>query len=209
MVVTDIFDYDKRKVLVQLDEYLVFPIYKSEVTKYRVIKGAELSGEVYKELMEELLPKRLKLRAMHLLQKRSYTRAGLKRKLEEGRYPETIVEQALNYVTSYGYLDDVRYAEEYIRCYCESRSRRRIMQDLFSKGVNADIAEKAWLCYEAENSVIDEKNQIKELLRKKRFDITNTDRKETVRIMNYLYRKGYSMDSIKKCIKEDLFEDFS
>lgn len=191
-----------------MDGYLVFPIYKSEVTKYRVIKGAELSGEVYTELMEELLPKRMKLRAMHLLQKRSYTRAGLKRKLAEGRYPETIVEQALDYVTSYGYLDDMRYAEEYIRCYCESRSRRKIIQDLLAKGISADVAEPAWQHYEEENAVTDEESQIMELLRKKRFDAVNADRKETVRIMNFLYRKGYSMDSINRCIKADFSEDF-
>lgn len=206
MIVTDILDYDKRKVLVQLDEYLVFPLYKSEVTKYHVIKGAELSGEAYTELMEELLPKRMKLRAMHLLQKRSYTREGLKRKLSEGRYPEAIVEMALDYVTSYGYLDDMRYAEEYIRCYCESRSKRRILQDLSAKGVKADKAELAWQKYEAENSPANEDEQIMELLRKKHFDAGTADRKETMRIMNFLYRKGYGMDSIKRCIKAD-FED--
>lgn len=204
MIVTDILDYDKRKVLVQLDEYLVLPLYKSEVTKYRMIKGTELSEEVYTELMVELLPKRTKLRAMHLLQKRNYTREGLKRKLLESRYPEAIVEGALDYVTSYGYLNDSHYAEEYIRCYCENRSRRRIIQDLLSKGVCSETIEQAWLNYEAENDSVDEETQILELLRKKNFNPDRADRKETVRIMNFLYRKGYSVDSINRCIKADI-----
>lgn len=185
----------------------MFPLYKGEITKYHVIKGAELSDAVYSELMKVLLPKRVKLRAMNLLQKRSYTTVGLRRKLLEGRYPEVIVEEALDYVTSYGYLDDMRYAEEYIRCYCESRSKRRIMQDLFFKGVSAEVAEKAWLNYEAENVPADENAQIMELLRKKHFDANTADRKETARIMNFLYRKGYSMGSINRCIRADFLEE--
>ncbi len=206
MIVTDILDYDKRKVLVQLDEYLMFPLYKSEVTKYRLIKEAELSEAVQKELLEELLPKRTKLRAMHLLEKRSYTRAGLKRKLLEGRYPDRYVEEALDYVSSYGYLDDMRYAEEYICCYAESRSRRRIQQELSGKGVCTEIIESVWEKFEAENQGLDEVGQIKELLLKKHFDAQTADRKEILKIMNYLYRKGYSMDSINHCIRVDFQE---
>ena len=203
MIVTDILDYDKRKVLVQLDGYLVFPMYKSEVTKYRLIKDAELSDAAYIDIVKVLLPKRVKLRAMELLKKRSYTRYGLKRKLLEGRYPEELVEEALDYVTSYGYLDDMRYTEEYIRCYCESRSKRRIMQDLFAKGVSTEVAEQAWQSYEAENQPVDEVAQIMELLRKKNFHPDTADSKETARIMNFLYRKGYSMESINFCIRTE------
>ena len=208
MVVTDILDYDKRKVLVQVDGYLVFPIYKSEVAKYRLIKDAELSDAAYVDIVKVLLPKRVKLRAMELLKKRSYTRCGLKRKLLEARYPEEIVEEALDYVTSYGYLDDMQYAEEYIRCYCESRSRRRIIQDLSSKGVGAETVERAWQHYEAENRPVKEEAQIMELLRKKQFDPEQADYKERIRFMNFLYRKGYSMDSIRRCIGAGFTDEF-
>lgn len=203
MLVTDIFDYDKRKVLVQLDGYLMFPLYKGEVTKYRLQKDCEISDAVRIEIVEGLLPKRVKLRAMNLLQKRSYTTVGLRRKLLEGHYPEAMVEAAIEYVTSYGYLDDVRYAEEYIRCYSEKRSKRRIMQDLFTKGISAVVAEQTWHQYELENIPVDEEGQIIELLCKKKFDTETADSKERIKMMNYLYRKGYSLDSINRCMKSE------
>ncbi len=203
MLVTDILDYDKRKVLVQLDGYLMFPLYKGEMTKYQLQKDCEISETVYTELIKVLLPKRVKLRAMNLLQKRSYTTTGLRRKLLEGHYPEEMIEEAIDYVTSYGYLDDLRYAEEYIRCYSENRSKRRIMQDLFSKGISVTLAEKAWLQYEAENTPVDEAVQILDLLRKKRFDVESADSMERIKMMNYLYRKGYSLDSINKCFQSN------
>lgn len=203
MLVTDILDYDKRKVLVQLDGYLIFPLYKGEITKYRLQKDCEISDAVYTEIMKVLLPKRVKLRAMNLLQKRSYTTSGLRHKLMEGHYPEEMVEEAIDYVTSYGYLNDLRYAEEYIRCYSENRSKRRVMQDLFTKGISIDVAEQAWQQYEAENTLVDEEAQILELLRKKKFDVENADYKERVKMMNYLYRKGYSFDRINGCIQSE------
>lgn len=201
MIVTDVLEYDKRKVLIQLDGHFTFPLYKGEVRSFHLVKGEEMAKEVYAELFEEVLPKRVKLRAMNLLQKRSYTRAGLRRKLLEGKYPESLVELALDYVTKYRYLDDLRYAQEYIRCYCESRSRTRIAQDLYAKGVGKDLIEQAWIDYERVNAPVDEQSQIMAILSKKHYDRTACDYKEKVKIMNYLYRKGYSADSIRRCMQ--------
>ncbi len=205
MTITSILEYDKRKVLVQLDEHFIFPLYKGEVMKYHLVQGEEITEEVYSEIIGEVLPKRVKLRAMNLLMKRSYTREGLRRKLAEGKYPDELIEIALDYVTSYNYLNDSRYAEEYIRCYCESRSKRRIMQDLYTKGVSSEVAENAWIKYEMQNETIDETEQITKLLHKKKFDAASADRKETAKIMSFLYRKGYSMDSIMRCMQCDEF----
>lgn len=201
MIVTDVLEYDKRKVLIQLDGHFTFPLYKGEVRSFHLVKGEEMSREVYHELFEEILPKRVKLRAMNLLQKRSYTRAGLKRKLLEGRYPESLVELALDYVTAYRYLDDLRYAQEYIRCYCESRSKTRIVQDLYTKGVSRELIEQAWTDYEGINEPVDEQSQIMAILAKRNYDRTTCDYKEKIKIMNYLYRKGYCTDSIRRCMQ--------
>ncbi len=206
MTVTSIQEYNKKKVLVCLDGHLELPLYKSELKKYHLMVDAVLSEDVCAELMS-ILSKRVKLRAMQLLQKRSYTREKLKMKLLEGRYTKELIEEALDYVTAYGYVDDLRYAEEYIRCYCESRSKRRIMQDLFAKGVSGDTAEKAWCQYEALNQAIDESEQIMTLLQKKQFDIEHADYKEVTRMMNFLYRRGYSVENIKKCLYYQEFEN--
>lgn len=201
MVITSIQEYDKRKVLVQLDGHLMYPLYKGEVQRYHLSEDMELSQELYHELFEEVLSKRVKLRAMNLLQKRSYTREGLRRKLAEAGYPEELIKEALDYVTSYRYLDDDRYAQEYIRCYCESRSKRRILQELSQKGVDPETAEHAWEAYEALNPPVDEEKQIMQLLHKKSFDVSKADKKEIFRMMNFLYRKGYRTDMIRRCMQ--------
>lgn len=200
MLVTDILEYDKKKVLVQLDGHLILPLYKGEVSRYRIKKGEELSVQAKKELLQELLPKRVKLRAMNLLQKRSYTKEGLRRKLAEGKYPDYLVDEAVAYVASYHYVDDDRYAREYIRCYAETRSKRRIMQALFQKGVEQAVIESAWQAFETDNEPVDEVRQIYALLEKKGYRYEQADYKETRRVMNFLYRKGYCMDNILRCM---------
>ena len=203
MTITSIQEYDKKKVLIQLDGHLIFPLYRSECKHFDLQEGEEIAPEIYNEIMDKLLSKRVKLRAMNLLQKRSYTREGLRRKLEEGKYPEQVINEALDYVASYRYIDDDRYAEEYIRCYCENRSKRRIMQDLYAKGVNKEVAEAAWVRYEMLNQPVDEKMQIMDLLRKKKYDPLHTEHKEKLKIMNYLYRKGYKTENIMRCMECD------
>ncbi|MBQ8816298.1 MAG: regulatory protein RecX [Lachnospiraceae bacterium] len=209
MIVTDITEYNTRKVLVRLDGHLIFPLYKGELRKYHIVCGEVLAPEICRELLEEVLPKRVKLRAMGLLQKRSYTRESLRRKLLENRYPEDMIDDALDYVASYHYLDDDRYVEEYIRCYGASRSKRRILQDLYKKGISQETAERVWQQFEEDNEPADETAQIMSLIRKKGFDAAQADRKEIARMMNYLYRKGYSPEDIRRCLYADeMFQEW-
>ena len=39
MTITAILEYDKRRVLVQLDEHLTFPLYKNELIKFNIEEG--------------------------------------------------------------------------------------------------------------------------------------------------------------------------
>ena len=114
MTVTKITEISKSKLKITIDEEFAFVLYKGELHHYRLQEGEEISDEVYSEIMEEILPKRAKLRAMNLLKARAYTVKQLTDKLREGGYPESIIEDAISYVISYGYLNDRFYAADYI-----------------------------------------------------------------------------------------------
>ena len=47
-------------------------------------------------------------------------------------------------VESYGYLDDLRYARDYIEYHIDSRSRNRIEQDLLRKGIDSTLIAEAF-----------------------------------------------------------------
>ena len=201
MIITKVIEYDKKKVLVQIDEHFTFPLYKTELHKYHITENNEICEKVYREILDELLPKRVKLRAMKLLEKRPYTRETLRRKLLEGKYPECLVDDAMDYVEGFHYIDDLKYAEDYIHCYASKRSRKQITQELMRKGVSKADIDSAWSSLEEANETIDEVNQVLAILRKKNFDISHADYKEKCKMFQYLYRKGYDINCIQKCMQ--------
>ena len=123
MTVTDITEISKKKSKVFLDTDLCFALYKSELRTYKIEKDAEISQECYDTIMNEVLLKRAKLRCMNLLKSRDYTEYQLRIKLRQGVYPEEIIDAAIAYVASYGYVNDFRYAQNYIEYAGNTKSR--------------------------------------------------------------------------------------
>jgi hypothetical protein len=94
MRVTQVTELSKSRSKVYIDQEFAFVLYKGELRLYHIKEGQQLSEEDYRTIMQEVLPKRAKLRAMNLLQGREYTTAQLRTKLQQGFYPAEIIEQA-------------------------------------------------------------------------------------------------------------------
>ena len=164
MKITAIEELSKARSRVWIDGEFAFVLYKGELRLYRIREGEEISEETLKTIRQEVLPKRAKLRAMNLLKSREYTTKQLHDKLKQGGYPEDIITLALDYVASYHYTDDLRYAVSYMQSHETDKSRRRIEQDLMRKGIGKETLEKAWQTWEARGGEQDEQQMISELL---------------------------------------------
>ena len=185
-------ELSKSRSKVYIDQEFAFVfLEEGELRLYHIKEGQQLSEEDYRTIMQEVLPKRAKLRAMNLLQGREYTTAQLRTKLQQGFYPAEIIELAIAYVTGFHYIDDLRYAVDYITYHEDSRSRRRIEQDLQGKGIPAATMEEAWQVWREKGGEQDEQSMIRELLHKKHYDPeAETDWKERQKIYAFLVRKG-------------------
>ena len=200
MTVTDITEISKKKSKVFLDTDLCFALYKSELRTYKIEKDAEISQECYDTLMNEVLLKRAKLRCMNLLKSRDYTEYQLRIKLKQGVYPEEIIDAAIAYVASYGYVNDFRYAQNYIEYAGNTKSRRQIENSLASKGVSKDTIEHAYEQCSEEDSVTAEEELIHKLLEKKHFDREHATYEECQKMIGFLYRRGFVPDKIYKAV---------
>ncbi|ADL34375.1 recombination regulator RecX [Butyrivibrio proteoclasticus B316] len=204
MTITDIVELDKKRCKIFIDGEFAFVLYKGELREYDIKSGNEISESVYESIKSEVLSKRAKLRAMNLLQKKDYTEKQLRDKLQEGLYSQELIDEAINYVKSYRYLDDERFARDYITYHMEMRSRNRILQDLTGKGISKDVTISIMdeLYSESEEISGDiETEQINKLLIKKHFD-KDMDYKDKQKIMGFLVRRGYTMDSIRRAMEE-------
>ena len=202
MLVTKIQAVTKQKYRIELDGQPAFVVYKGELSRYGIKEGHEITRPVYEELVGQVLTKRAKLRAMHLLESMDRTRADLEKKLQSSEYPREAVDEALKYVESFGYLNDKRYAMHYVECKKEGRGKARLKMELAQKGVDRSIIEE--VLDEAE--LDDCRDTIRELVRKRRRGDGPMDDRERQRIYGYLMRKGFSSSDILSVLKEK--EDF-
>lgn len=204
MLVTQIIGITKGRCRIYIEEKPAFVLYKGEVRRLRIREGEAVSEESLREIQEEILPGRAKRRAMNLLQNRDYTESGLREKLRGGDYPENCIEEALAYVKSYGYVDDRRYAKDFIAYQLDRKSRTRIEQDLMRKGIGKDTVRSVFEELEEEGTRQDEDAMIRSLLEKKKYDPKTAARQDKQRMYAFLYRRGFHAEAINRALLLDI-----
>lgn len=199
MEITKVQALTKQKYRIFLDGESAFAVYKGELSRYHLEEGAVLPPEVYEELVNRVLKKRATLRAMHILERTDKTEAQLRRKLEESEYPKEAVESAIAYVTSYGYLDDRRYAEHYIEWKKQGKGKARLKMELVQKGISGEIIEEV-----LESTDFGEtREMIRQIILKKRKTDIPMNEKEKQRLYGFLMRKGFSSSDILAVMREE------
>lgn len=202
MMITEILPVTKQKYRVVTDEQLAFILYKGELPHYHLQAGRELTEQEFRTIQEEVLIKRAKLRAMHLLTARDYTELQLRNKLEQGEYTQEAVETAIEYVRSWHYLDDQRYMEQYLTGFSGNKSRRQREQELQQKGISKEMIAAFRQKQEDIGEKQDETEMILGLLRKRCRDPRSADEKEKRRHYAYLMRKGFDSGDIRRAWDE-------
>ena len=200
MIITKLEALDSKRIKVYIDNCFAFVLYKGEIRTYKIREESNITEEVYHSIMQEVLPKRAKLRAMNLLTARPYTEVKLRQKLQEGLYPEEIIDLAIDYVKSYGYVDDYRYAMDYLEYHSQSQNRQQILQKLKQKGIKGETLTKVFDDYFSDGGEIKELEQIQRILQKKHFS-KEMDFEEISKLKASLYRKGFTIDNISKAME--------
>lgn len=199
-IVTEIEQWTKSRVKIYIDQQFAFALYKGELRLLGIKKGEPIEDADYEQVMTVILPKRAKLRSMNLMKTKDYTEWQLRDKLKQGFYPEEVIDEALEYVKSYHYIDDERYARSYIVYHSESRSRTRIEMDLLKKGVHKEIIKAAYDEALEYDKLPDEAELITKLLRKKHYCAEEATYEEKQKMTGFLYRKGFRMDAIRRAL---------
>ncbi|RDU25241.1 regulatory protein RecX [Anaerosacchariphilus polymeriproducens] len=196
MLVTRIEEHSKNKKRIYIDDQFAFILYSGEVYKYGMKSGHSITETDYYEIINDIVLKRAKKRALYLLTSMDRTENQLRNKLKQNEYTEDIIELVLDYVKKYSYIDDERYVKNYIESNAERKSRQKIISDLFQKGIDKEIINQIVGQYYQS----DEKKIINQLLEKKKFNRKEATPKEIQKMFNYLYRRGFQLEDIKKVL---------
>lgn len=194
MLITNMKAVNAKKMYIETDEGEGFCLYSGEIKKLGILCGKELSAEDYRYIREEILVKRAKKRALYILNFGRKTEDQLKRKLIQDKYPSDVAKEAVDYVRSFGYLDDEAFAIDYIELNKERKSRREMARALFQKGISKEsILHAMKETYNEEDNV----RAIRRLLQQKGYDPREKDDQKRQKIIGYLLRKGFSWREVK------------
>ena len=203
MIVTELVPFGKNRFKITLDGQLTFVLYKGELSRFSITSGGEVSSELYQRIKQEVLIKRAKARALHLLNIAPRTEKELAGKLREGGYPQEVAQEALVYVKSFGYLDDAAYALHFILHRKERKSKREIRAAIAGKGIAPDILEDAFReAYRDQEEGGGEDAAIARILERKGYWQKKGDSKEEARILGYLARKGFRYEDVRRVIQD-------
>ena len=187
----------KGKIRVRLDTGLTCILYRSEQRQINAYEGSSLTREQYEILVHEILGKRATKRAMHLLEKMDRTEYKLREKLSEGGYPDEAIEDAIGYVKRYHYLDDERYARNYVFLAQDRKSRKKLSIELYQRGIKKELIDRIL----EEEYDADEEKQICQLLEKRGFDSKTCSEKERQKLYQFLLRRGFQSSDICKVMR--------
>lgn len=190
MRVTSIVPIDKRKSKVFFDEGFALAFYKGEIAKFHLEEECQVEEAQYQEMLA-VLCRRARERALYLLKSCDRTEQEIRRKLKEGLYPQEAIEQTLEFLREYGFVDDQSYGRRYLDTYKGSRSRKRIQYDLKKKGLSGEQIEEL-----LEEQPVEEEAQIRRYLEKKGYldrELTFEERKKAA---SSLIRKGFSYEAV-------------
>ena len=123
-------------------------------------------------------------KAMDLLLHKDRTEQELAERLGKAGYSQGTCRTALQYVSSYGYLDDERYARTYL---------------LEQKGIPRDVLALVLEEYDGAQEEAAVYNQLQKKLKGRSVD--ELDFEEKRKVMAYLARKGYPVGVIQKVMK--------
>ncbi len=195
--VTEYEPLGKGKLRVRFDNGTELSLYRREAGRMKLGPQVWISEEAYQTLIHEVVGKRAKKRIMHLLEQMDRTEYQLRDKLAQGGYPAECIDDAVAYVKEYHYLDDFRYACNYIRYGQEKQSRRQLTCKLAQKGVDRDVIERAL----DKEYAADESAQIRKLLEKKHYIPEPADSRQFQRTYQYLIRRGFKSSDILREMK--------
>ncbi|MEI3219406.1 MAG: regulatory protein RecX [Lachnoclostridium sp.] len=198
MIVTRIDPVTKTKFRVYIDGQFAFVLYKSELSRYHIKENEEVTEDVFRLLKEEVVLKRAKLWAMHLLNDMDRTEEQLITKLKHNDYTDDIIEKTMEYVKSFGYVNDDSYARRFIESKKESKSKKEIYFMLCKKGISKESVERAMEeCYEDN----DPGAAIEAIMTKKHFSPDTASDEEKQKMYAYLMRKGFRYEDVRQVIQ--------
>jgi len=208
MIITDIVEINtirgkaKSSYKVFINDVFAFLLSSRDINQYGLQIGEEISPDTYENIIEDVVFPKAKHKALTILSHSDRTEKEIYERLKEAYYPDEIILRTINYLKEYNYLNDERLARNYIRLRKQDHSRIVLESKLIQKGINKKVLDKIFE-EEYQNNEDNEDPEIlaiNKIILKKCENLTNISPEEKQKLINLLYRRGFDLDKINKCL---------
>lgn len=201
MIITDIKTQAKNenKVSIFIDGKFAFGMEKSDCSFMGLKPGNEISREKYDYIMDNTIYTKAYQKADRYIGFKMRTEKEVRDKLKEEDFNEDIIERVIASMIKYKYINDEAYALMYARD-CKNIKKwgpQRIKTELYKRGISTAETDKA-----LEELDISDTDEIIETLLEKRIKNTPIDLREKQRHFNFLIRRGFNSDDIKRVLNK-------
>lgn len=198
MRVSDIKQQVKRKdrYSVFVDGKYSFALSESGLLGSGLSVGQELSDEELKSLKDLSSEDKAVYRVLDLIARRPRSEGEIKDYLKRKKYSEEEITKILNVLSEKGYIDDEDFAKRWVasRHLLKPISKRKLRLELMQKKIAGEIINDV-----LEDTEVDEKETIRELIEKKR---KQTRYQDAQKLMQFLIRQGFNYSDVKSVFEE-------
>jgi regulatory protein len=191
------------RVSVFIGGEFAFGVHQDLVLKHRLHAGRTLTPDEQQAIVEDDRVAKAKARALDYLAHKPRTETEVRRKLRENAYTEPVIASVVERLHELRYLDDARYAEQYVERRFASKGYGpvRIRQELRKRGIDRHLAEAAVDDFFADQRTLPTAREKAEK-RWPRIAREDDPRKRRDKLYRYLKRRGYTYDTIRVVIDE-------
>ncbi len=161
------------------------------------IREGEIEEERYREFLKENARQNAKAYLYTMLSRKARTVKEARDRLYEKGYHKDAVEYAITTVSSYGYLNDEQYVENFIENALRNKGSFRVKRELKDKGIESSLIENATLGIDVETEEEACVRVATKYLKGKSFE----DEKTRERLFRHLVSRGYSYEIIKHALR--------
>ncbi|WP_317366866.1 RecX family transcriptional regulator [uncultured Tyzzerella sp.] len=198
---------NNKRYSVFIDNEFAFGIDEIDLLYYKIKENEPLDKDKYNYILNKLLLKRAKDKALKYLGYKMRSKKQVIKKLQEYEFPSNVINKVIKVLEKYNYINDEDFAKAFIKdkVNLKGYGTFKISYDLKMLGVDEEIFKK----YLYDECFINESQKAKDLLLKKLKgkNIEDLDYKEKQKVYAYLARRGFSYDSINKAFNY-LLEEF-
>ena len=195
-VITDInLQKSKKRANIFIDNKFCCGLDLTTVVKNGLKKGVEISESRLLEIQKESEMSEATEKALSLLERQKYTKSRLRAKLKEKGYMDELVDEVIDKLTEYGYVNNADYIKSFVSSN-PNKSKKEIERNLLQKGIKK---EELASYYEKIDEPEDEQEKCDRVAEKY---MRSKERNEAVakKLMSHLLYKGFSFSNAKNSV---------